>query len=746
MGVLSYTFTAVVQPLKQKLQEVKNSMSSTDKSMKDMSKGIQDESKKVSGDAGAEIGGFTDGISAINPAAGQAVGGMKKMSVAAKALQAAMGPIGLALMALSAAVAALTAYFKGSVDGQQQWAKIMGYLGGVVTVFKNILIELGRWLVKAFKDPQGAIKELWEIIKQNLINRFKGMVGMVQAGWKVLSSGAKAVGLAVKGIFSKEAREESKKYFREAGEAALEFGEMYLQAVTGVEDVVGKIAGGAKKINEIAKESSSLKEREIQLQLDEIDNKTKIAKLDADIATQRRIANDDQQDLNEQIAAQERAMGLVEEKFAIQEKMAQEALAIQQEQMALGENSIEDLEKEADLQAALIGLQQSRDNEMRNLLRRHGTLMNQQDSESKAVQKAIQAERKARQDAIDKKKKAEAEAAKEEKERRAEIIRGIVDAQRTEAQVVHDANQEKLQAHEWTEAQKAIITENYQGQLKDLASDHLDDIMEMGITETDMIAEELEKRLELHRLTDQQRLAVTQYYQGLIDDLMAEREDKERDEQDAILDNIRKSKMSEAEIIEGQMKRVLEAHEWTESERAEITEHYNDRIKESTEETTSFMASAFQNMTQMAGGAMAGMLNEIGQGFTGAETDFRSYVGSMMNGLQQIINGLLAQAIAAMIAGEASKGLIGLATAAVGVGALKAMFESNVPKMKYGGVVPPGYPNDSYPAMLTSGETVTPPKALPQQQSGPVTARIENAGPDLLIYLEQQGQRMKGAY
>jgi len=33
-------------------------------------------------------------------------------------------------------------------------------------------------------------------------------------------------------------------------------------------------------------------------------------------------------------------------------------------------------------------------------------------------------------------------------------------------------------------------------------------------------------------------------------------------------------------------------------------------------------------------------------------------------------------------------------------------------RMKKGGIVPPGYPNDSYPALLSSGETVLPPKSL----------------------------------
>ncbi len=44
--------------------------------------------------------------------------------------------------------------------------------------------------------------------------------------------------------------------------------------------------------------------------------------------------------------------------------------------------------------------------------------------------------------------------------------------------------------------------------------------------------------------------------------------------------------------------------------------------------------------------------------------------------------------------------------------------QAMVAKMANGGVVPPGYPNDTYPALLTSGERVTPPGKLTEDQTG----------------------------
>ncbi|HAS91001.1 MAG TPA: phage tail tape measure protein [Clostridiales bacterium] len=44
--------------------------------------------------------------------------------------------------------------------------------------------------------------------------------------------------------------------------------------------------------------------------------------------------------------------------------------------------------------------------------------------------------------------------------------------------------------------------------------------------------------------------------------------------------------------------------------------------------------------------------------------------------------------------------------------------------MALGGIVPPGYPNDSYPAMLTSGEAVIPAKRLPNFEREPLEVKV----------------------
>ena len=131
----------------------------------------------------------------------------------------------------------------------------------------------------------------------------------------------------------------------------------------------------------------------------------------------------------------------------------------------------------------------------------------------------------------------------------------------------------------------------------------------------------------------------------------------------------------------------------------------------------------------------------IADAFAGIEGGFHNMINSMLAGLRQIIHGLLAKAIAGAIAGEAQKGLAGLITGAIAVGGIMSLWNSKVPKFAAGGIVPPGYPGDTYPALLTSGEKVIPPHKLDSVGGGidSITVYVKGKlqGQELLLLTER---------
>ncbi|MFW6272507.1 MAG: phage tail tape measure C-terminal domain-containing protein, partial [bacterium] len=90
-------------------------------------------------------------------------------------------------------------------------------------------------------------------------------------------------------------------------------------------------------------------------------------------------------------------------------------------------------------------------------------------------------------------------------------------------------------------------------------------------------------------------------------------------------------------------------------------------------------------------GEAVSALNGIGDALTtvfeGGKASLKGFITSMLDGIRKVINALLVEAIAGMIAGEAKKGLLGIATAAVGVTLLTSLWKSKVPEFERGGTM-----------------------------------------------------------
>jgi len=175
---------------------------------------------------------------------------------------------------------------------------------------------------------------------------------------------------------------------------------------------------------------------------------------------------------------------------------------------------------------------------------------------------------------------------------------------------------------------------------------------------------------------------------------------------------------------------------FSEGKLAEV-DAYIEKIQQVQDEMTKL------NNKQMVFNALAGFVvnafQDLGAALIDSENAMISMVDNLINTLQQVINYLLMEALAqAMVSGlKTGKGnvIVGLALAAMAMGAVEAMWQAHkgniggggAAKMAGGGIVPAGYPNDTYPALLTSGEAVIPPHKLKEQKpfSGRVVFDIE---------------------
>lgn len=133
----------------------------------------------------------------------------------------------------------------------------------------------------------------------------------------------------------------------------------------------------------------------------------------------------------------------------------------------------------------------------------------------------------------------------------------------------------------------------------------------------------------------------------------------------------------------------------------------------------------------------------LGQAIAQASADgsvsFAEGANIIMETALTTIGVLSSLAAANMIAAESAKGLIGIATAIAGLAMLATLWGTFVKpkqpaKMANGGTVPNGYPDDTYPALLTSGETVVPPNKLDSVFSGKKggTIKLKVEGRDLV--------------
>jgi hypothetical protein len=299
---------------------------------------------------------------------GVSLNGVKKAfasaAVTAKGMFSSIkaGLISTGIGAFVVLVGSLIAYFKSTKDGAEKLERAMAGFGAVVSVITDRLSTFGKVIVSAFEDPQQAVKDLWEAIKTNIVNRVEGLFDVFGA-----------LGDTIKAAFSLD--------WEGVKAGAADFTESMIQTATGVDDLTGKMAEGFKALgDEIEKDVAAamrLKGMLQQLKDEEREFSKVRAQTRQDIQKARLDALDESKTAEERLAAVQKANDLELKTTEDVLKMQRRKIEVQKATMALSENMAEDLDELASLEVELIDLQTASFQTQKRLATEMETLTNE---------------------------------------------------------------------------------------------------------------------------------------------------------------------------------------------------------------------------------------------------------------------------------------------------------------------------------------------------------------------------------
>ena len=329
-----------IKQTKERLKDEKVALKSVNKDRKEANNTLKESTanaKDYSGVLGIidqKTGGAISGFTNLTKSVGGATKGFNLMRIAI---------IGTGIGALLIAITSLSAAFTSSEEGQNKFAKIMGVIGSVTGNLVTLMADLGEKIIWVFEEPKQAIKDFANLIKENIVNRFNGLLELIPE-----------LGKAVNLLFSGDFSEAGKVAANAVGKVAL-----------GIENVVDKTNDAINSTKEFIDELT----REGEIAGAIADKRAKADKLERDLIIERSKANRDRADLlnkavdKENFKLQER-IGFLQEAGQIEEDITNKELAAAQLRLeakvaenALANSTKEDLNEEAQLRANLIDLE-----------------------------------------------------------------------------------------------------------------------------------------------------------------------------------------------------------------------------------------------------------------------------------------------------------------------------------------------------------------------------------------------------
>ena len=250
--------------------------------------------------------------------------GVGKVSNSFKGLKGAIMATGLG--ALVVILGSIISYFKNTEEGSRKLAIAMEAFGLIMGKIQEFAAKLGEKLVYMFTHPKEALMNFVNLLKENIINRFEGLLELLPA-----------IGNAVSELF--------KGNFSNAGKIATD---ALGKVVLGVEDITDKVVDAKDAIVEFATEVIVETKKAIAVETKLVDQFRAIrdaqqelivenAMLNKELETQQKIAEDTTRSYDERKAALEKvgeAQVKLAENLAKQAKLEENNLRLQIRQEA----------------------------------------------------------------------------------------------------------------------------------------------------------------------------------------------------------------------------------------------------------------------------------------------------------------------------------------------------------------------------------------------------------------------------
>ena len=268
-------------------------------------------------------------------------GGLKTIALGFRTIGGAIAASGIGLIVIT--IAAITAAFKSTEEGQNKFAKIMGVIGALTSVLVDRLAAFGTAVMDAFTNPVEAIKGMGTAVKEFVMDKIE-----------LLIDGLGLLGGAIKKAFSgdfdgalTDAKDGMIKIVRATNPAVMA-AEALAKATAGV---VKEMTAEAKIAGVIADQRAAADKLDRALIVDRAEANRKRAEL-LDKAVNKELFS-----VKERIAFLTEA-GEIEDEITKKEIAAAKLrLEAKQAENALGGSTKADLDEEANLKARLIDLE-----------------------------------------------------------------------------------------------------------------------------------------------------------------------------------------------------------------------------------------------------------------------------------------------------------------------------------------------------------------------------------------------------